>query len=59
MNSVRLNNLRLKYQSFTAAGCKDIGIRKSEFMAKTQILYREGDVLAHCPGLLIKIRSGN
>ena len=39
MNSVRLNNLRLKYQSFTAAGCKDIGIGKFVFVVKTQFLY--------------------
>ena len=40
MNSVRLNNLSLKYQSFTTLGCKDIGIRKFEFGAKTQFLYK-------------------
>ena len=39
MNSVRSNNLSLKYQSFTPSGCKDIGRRKFEFVAKTQILY--------------------
>ena len=38
MNSVRSNNLSLKYQSFTTVGCKDIGIRKFEFVAKTQFL---------------------
>ena len=27
MNSVRLNNLSLKYQRLTPFGCKDIGIR--------------------------------
>ena len=30
----------LKYLRSTALGCKDIGIRKSEFVAKTQILYQ-------------------
>ena len=35
MNSVRSNNLRLKYQRFTPSGWKDIGIRKFEFVAKT------------------------
>ena len=31
INSVRANNLSLKYERFTPAGCKDIGIRKVEF----------------------------
>ena len=30
MNSVRSNNLSLKYQRFTQLGCKDIGNWKSE-----------------------------
>ena len=38
MISVRLNNQNLKYQRFTPLGCKDIGIRKSEFVTKTQFL---------------------
>ena len=38
MNSVKLNNLSLKYQRFTPLGCKDIGIRIFEFVAKTQFL---------------------
>ena len=38
MNSVILNNLSLKCQRFTTLGCKDIGIRKSEFVAKTHFL---------------------
>ena len=29
----------LKYWRFTPSGCKDIGIRKSELVAKTQFLY--------------------
>ena len=40
MISVRLNNLNLKYQRFTPSGCKDIGIRKSEFVTKTQFLFK-------------------
>ena len=36
MNSVRLNNLSLKYQWFILLGCKDIGIRKLELVTKTQ-----------------------
>ena len=39
MNSVRSNNLNLKYQVFTPSGLQDIGIRKFEFMTKTQFLW--------------------
>ena len=28
-----------KYKRFTPSGCEDIGIRKFEFVAKTQFLY--------------------
>ena len=38
MNSDRSNKLSLKYQRFTLSGCRDIGIRKFEFVAKTQFL---------------------
>ena len=38
MNSVRSNYLSLKYPSYTLSGCKDIGIRKFKFVAKTQFL---------------------
>ena len=41
MNSVRSNNISLKYQRFTTLGSKDIGIINSEFVAKTQFLYIE------------------
>ena len=34
-----LNSQSLKYQRFTPPGCKDIGIRKFEFVAITQIFY--------------------
>ena len=37
-NSVKSKNLSLKSQRFTPSGCKDKGIRKFEFMAKTQFL---------------------
>ena len=40
MNSVRSNNISLKYQIFTTLGYKDIGIVNSEFVAKTQISIR-------------------
>ena len=36
MNSVRSKSLSLKYQKCSVSGCKDIGIRKVEFVAKTQ-----------------------
>ena len=39
MNSVKSNSLSLKYRRFTPSGCKDIEIRKFEFVAKTQFLY--------------------
>ena len=38
MNSVRSNNISLKYQRFMTLCSKDIGIIKSEFVAKTQFL---------------------
>ena len=34
MSYVRSTNISLKYQRFKTLGSKDIGIRKSEFMAK-------------------------
>ena len=33
INSVRSNNVSLKYQRPTTSGCKDIGIRKFEFVS--------------------------
>ena len=38
MNSVRPKSLSLKYQRFTPSDFKEIGIRKFEFVAKTQFL---------------------
>ena len=38
MSYVRLKNLSLNNQRFTPSVCKDIGIRKFEFVAKTQFL---------------------
>ena len=40
MNSVRSNNISLKYQSFTLSGCIYIGIRKVRFVAKHQFLLK-------------------
>ena len=39
MTPVISSNLSLKYQSFKPLSCKDIGIIKFEFVAKTQFLY--------------------
>ena len=36
VNSVRSNNLSLKYQRFKPSDCEDIEIKKFEFVAKTQ-----------------------
>ena len=36
MNSFRSNNLSLKYHRSTPIGCKDMGIGKFWFLAKTQ-----------------------
>ena len=38
MNFVGSNNLNLKYQRFKPSGSKDISVRKTRFMAKTQFL---------------------
>ena len=39
MNAVRSYTVSLKYQRFTTSGCRDIGITKIEFVAKTQFLW--------------------
>ena len=36
MNAIRSNNVSLKYQRFTSKGYRDIGVTKTEFVAKTQ-----------------------
>ena len=38
MTSVRSNNISLKYRRLTSLGSKDIGIKKKEFVTKTQFL---------------------
>ena len=50
MNSVRSNNVSLKYQRPTPSGCKDIGIIKFEFVAKTQFLYLNSKSLCYIDG---------
>ena len=46
MNSVASNYLSLKYQKSTTSGSIDIGIRKFEFVAKTQFLYTKIHIYA-------------
>ena len=41
INFVGSNSLNLKYQSFTLFGCQGKGIRKFEFVAKTQFLCKK------------------
>ena len=40
INSVGSINLSLKHHGFTLSGCRDIEIKKFEFVAKTQVLYQ-------------------
>ena len=40
MNSVRSNNLSLKYRRFKPSDCEDIEIRKFELVAKTQYSFQ-------------------
>ena len=46
MNSIRSNNLSLKYEKFTSPGCKDIGTQRYEFVAKTQFLGEDNVIQA-------------
>jgi len=39
LSNARANNSSLKYQKNTPSGCKDKGISKFEFVAKTQFLW--------------------
>ena len=39
MSALSSNKLSLKYQNFTSSGCENTGIRKFEFVAKTQFLW--------------------
>ena len=39
MNSVRSNNLSLKYQRFKTSGSKDIKVEIFDFVPNTQFLY--------------------
>ena len=57
INSVRSNSLSLKYHRFTPSGCKDIGIRKFEFVANSFLqkihflrfkFFLNVNILKHC-----------
>jgi len=38
MSSGGSNNVSLKYERFASSGCRDLGIKKLRFVAKTQFL---------------------
>jgi len=40
MSSGGSNNVSLKYERFASSGCRDLGIIKLGFVAKTQFLYK-------------------
>ena len=46
MNSLKLNNLSMKYQRFTPTGCKDIEMRK---FLSTLVLVIKQPWLVQCP----------
>ena len=57
MNSDISNNLSLKYQKITLSGCNDIGIRRFEFVAKTQFLDVRNGLKEKCnPNDLYRLR---
>ena len=39
VNSARSNSLKFELSRFKQSGCKDIGIKKFEFMARTQLIW--------------------
>ncbi len=57
MTSVKSYNISLKYQRFTTLGSKDIGMRKTEFVARIQwiqLLYRHNMRIIHSIKKFIK-----
>ena len=58
INSFWSNNDSLKYQRFTSSDCKDIVIIKSEFVAKTQFLYRSHYTI-HTRHILVLFNSSS
>ena len=55
MNSVRSNNISLKYQRFTTLGSKEIGIINSEFVTTTQFLYKKIIYIKFCTKIVGRI----
>ena len=53
MNSVRTKCMSLKVLRFTTSGCKDIVVRKFEFVAKTQFLRVRKNYLYPTNGLYL------
>ena len=49
MNSYRSTNQSLKYQRFAPSGCKNIGIQRFEFVAKSQFLSQITRAFEKCP----------
>ena len=58
ISSVRSIDISLKYQRFTTLGFKDIGIRKSEFVAKNQLLWEKIHFVQVLKGMDLKVKSG-
>ena len=60
MNSARSSSLSLKYQRFTLSGCKDLGIRKFEFVAvlEVHICCRNFHVSIEYRLLFLQIKKG-
>ena len=54
INSVRSSILSLKYQRFAPSGCNDIGIRKSQFVVKTQLLQEKISCRPSCSNITVK-----
>ena len=49
MNYVRSNGSSLKYQRFASSGCKDIGMRKFEFVAKKTSIFLSAKCVVLAP----------
>ena len=60
MNFVRSNNVSLKYQRPTPSGRKDIGIRKFDFMTKTQFLsWKKEEIKPILFSLILRFKGRN
>ena len=54
MDSIRSNNLSLKYQRFTPSGCTNIGIRKLSLWQNSFFLTKKCDFLTSLMTLKVK-----